>query len=178
MLFRGSDELFSNAVAIRGQISDDKAYQPKPDFWFGLGLYNDQQLSRLRGLELTDKGIEYFTQENLEDISTTRTESLIYRPVDSRRDAAFPWMVVELKHERGCEEECIRQVANASHTSLMLYERLAEPADIDTLPIVAFTSVGPKVKIFIAYKSEEDVEDEIYVRPALIPGECCLKSSI
>ena len=87
-------------------------------------------------------------------------------------------MVVELKHERGSEKECIRQVANASHTSLLLCERLAEPAAIDAPPIVAFTSVGPKVKIFIAYKAKEDAEDEIYVRPALIPGECCPKSSI
>ena len=178
MLFRGSDDLFTNAVAIRGQFSDNKNYAPKPDFWFGLGLYNDPQLSRLRGLELNDKGIEYFTQENLEDISTTHTESLIYQPVNSRRDAAFPWMIVELKQERGSEKECIRQAANASHTSLKLCERLAEPAAIDASPIVAFTSVGPKVKIFIAYKSKEDDEDEIYVRPALIPGECCPKSSI
>ena len=108
----------------------------------------------------------------------THTESFIYQPVESRKDAAFPWMVVELKKESGDEKECLRQAANASHASLVLYERLAEPAAIDVPPILAFTSVGPNAKVFIAYKSEEDGEDEVYVRPALIPGKCCPKSSI
>ena len=87
-------------------------------------------------------------------------------------------MVVELKSEFGSEKECIRQAANASHTSLILCERLAALATIDASPIVAFTSVGPEVKIFIAYKSEEDAEDEVYVRPSLIYGTSCPKSSI
>ncbi len=173
MLFRGSDELFTNAVDIRGRLSHNNKHQPKPDFWFGLGLYHEKQLSRLKGLEMKDKGIEYFTQKTLEDINTTRSEKLIYQPINSKKYAAFPWMVVELKHEDGDEKECIRQVANASHTSLMLCERLAARANMDALPIVAFTSVGPKAKIFIAYKAETDVDDKLYVRPTLISRECC-----
>lgn len=161
MLSRGSDDLFTNAIHIRGQFSHNCGHQPKPDFWFGLGLYHEKQLSRLKGLELKDKGIEYFIQENLENISTTRTEKLIYQPVGSRRHAAFPWMVVELKSEVGDEKECIRQAANAGHTSLMLSERLAARANMDSLPMVAFTSVGPKAKIFIAYKAK----DKLSVRP-------------
>ena len=70
-------------------------------------------------------------------------------------------MVVELKSEVGDEKECIRQAANAVHTSLMLSERLAARANMDPLPIVAFTSVGPKAKIFIAYKAK----DKLSVRP-------------
>lgn len=157
MFSRGSDDLFTNAIHIRGQFSHNHGHQPKPDFWFGLGLYHEKQLSRLKGLELKDKGIEYFIQENLEEISTTRTEKLIYQPVGPRRDAAFPWMVVELKSEVGDEKECIRQAANAGHTSLMLSERLAARANMDPLPIVAFTSVGPKAKIFIAYKAKDEL---------------------
>ncbi|KAL9104270.1 MAG: hypothetical protein Q9163_000766 [Psora crenata] len=158
----GSDELFTNAVPIRGRFPDGKDYPPKPDFWFGLGLYNDQQLSRLRGLELKDKGIQHFKQEGLKDMNKTRTKTkrLIYQPVGTRSDAAFPWMVVELKHESGDEKECIRQAANASHASLKLCERLAAKANMPAAPIVAFTSVGPRVKIFIAYKSEKDEESE------------------
>ena len=87
-------------------------------------------------------------------------------------------MVVELKPERGNEEKCLRQAANDCHTSLILCERLAAPAKIDASPIVAFTSIGPKVKVFIAYKSEEDAEDEVYVRPPLIYGTSCPRSSI
>ena len=161
MLFRGSDALFTNAIHIRGQFFDKCGHQPKRDFWFGLGLYDEKQLSRLKGLELKDKGIEYFIKEELKKISTTRTEKLIYQPVVSRSHAAFPWMVVELKSEVGDEKECIRQAANAGHTSLMLSERLAARANMDPLPIVAFTSVGPKAKIFIAYKAK----DKLSVRP-------------
>ena len=173
MLSRGSDDTFTNAVDIRGRLSDGDTHQPRPDFWFGLGLYDEKQLSRLKGLEIKDKGIEYFTRENLEHMNTTRTEKLIYQPVESRKDAAFPWMVVESKHEDRNEKECIRQVANASHTSLMLCERLAARANMDALPIVAFTSVGPKAKIFIAYKAKTDADDKLYVRLTLISRECC-----
>ena len=177
MLPRGSDDLFTNAVGIRGRFSDNQRHRPKPDFWFGLGLYDEKQLSRLKGLEIKDKGIKYFKQRNLEDISTTRTknliyqpvENLIYQPVDSRRYAAFPWMVAEIKKEFGDENECIRQAANAGHTSLMLSKRLAVRAKMDALPIVAFTSVGPKAKIFIVYKARGG----LYVRLTLISRECC-----
>ena len=133
------------------------------------GLYDKKRLSRLKGLEIKDKGIEYFIQKNLEEMSTTRTEKLIDRPVDWRRYAAFPWMVAEIKQEFGSEKERIWQAANASHTSLVLSERLAARANMDALPIVAFTYVGPKAEIFIAYKAN----DELYVDPTLISRECC-----
>ena len=100
-------------------------------------------------------------------MSKNHNEDLMYQPINSRRYAAFPWMVVELKPESGNEQECIRQATKASHTSLRLCERLAAPANRDASPIVAFTSVGSKVKVFIAYKSNEDVEDEVYIRPPL-----------
>ena len=157
MIPRGSDDLFTNAVDIRGRSSHNRAHQPKPDFWFGLGLYDEKKLSPLKGLEIKDKGIEYFIQENLEAISTTR------------KNAAFPWLVAEIKQEFGSEKECIVQAANASHNSLMLSKRLAARANMDALPIVVFTSVGSKAKIFIAYKAN----NELYVRPTLISRECC-----
>ncbi len=51
---RATNELFANAVGIRGVLSDGKAYKPEPDYWFGFGLYSDTQLLRLNGLEISD----------------------------------------------------------------------------------------------------------------------------
>ena len=107
----------------------------------------------------------------------TCPDNPICHPVKSREDAAFPWMIVELKKDNGDERECLRQAANASHISLMLYEQLAEPTAMKVLPIIAFTSIGPRVKIFIAYIAEEDDEDKVYVSPTLIPGNYCANVS-
>lgn len=56
--------MFTDAIPIRGRLDDEKGHQPKPDFWFGLGLYDDDTLSHLKGLELADKGIKYFTRKH------------------------------------------------------------------------------------------------------------------
>lgn len=142
------------------------SHQPKPDFWFGLGIYSDEQLFRLKGLEFKDKGIRYFTQESLKQMSRKYPDEFVYQPVKSMEYGAFPWMVVELKKEFGDESECLRQAANACHTSLVLCERLAAPAARDASPIVALTSIGPEAKLFIAYKSE-DADDKCYVCSSL-----------
>ena len=147
-------------------LEDNNSHQPKPDFWFGLGLYDDEQLSRLKGLELADKGIKYFAQTSLKKTSQYHDEPFIYQPVKSKENAAFPWMVGELKPEDGNEEICLRQAANASHTCVVLCEQLARLAATDGSPIVAFTSVGPQAKVFITYKSGT-AEDQCYVCSSL-----------
>lgn len=157
--YRGFNQLFSNAVSIRETLSDDNDHQPKPDFWFGLRLFKDEQLSRLKGLERTDKDIEYFTTKFLKKIGTDHRNPFMYQPVKSSEHMAFPWMVAELKKESGDELECRRQAANASHMCLVLCEQLAASVTRDASPIVAFTSVGPEVKMFITYKSENAGEN-------------------
>ena len=154
--FRRSDELFTNAVPIRDKLSDGKPHRPKSDFWFGLGLYNDEQLSRLKGLELSERAIDYFTQNNLTTLNTDHDNNFHYQPSKSNKGAGFPWMVVELKKEFGNERECLRQAANGCHTALCLYERLVFPKTKDVTPIVALTSIGPEAKLFISYKDRKD----------------------
>ncbi len=99
-------------------------------------------------------------------MSINHRNDFVYQPVKSTKYGAFPWMVVEVKKEDGDESECLRQAANACHTCLVLCERLAAPAARDASPIVAFTSIGPKAKIFIAYKSG-NTDDECYVCSSL-----------
>ena len=157
---RGSDEVFTNAVRIRGMLSDGNPHLPKPDYWFGLRLYSDTQLSRLKGLELSDSGIRCFTQENLTSLREIYHRAFLHQPVSTKKEAGFPWMVVEVKKEGGNEKECLRQAANDCHTAIVFYEQLLKLASRDrTLedskpPIIALTAIGPKVKIFIAYRSK------------------------
>lgn len=153
--------MFTNAIDIRGRFGDEKGHQPKPDFWFGLGLYDDDQLSRLKGLELADEGVKHFTQTRLKK-TKSRHDAFVYQPVKSKDNAAFPWMVGELKKENAREAVVLSQAANATHTCLVLCEQLAELGAKDVLPIVAFTSIGPQAKVFIAYKSET-ADDQCYV---------------
>ena len=89
----------------------------------------------------------------------------------SKENAAFPWMVGELKPEDGDEEYCLRQAANASHTCLVLYEKLANSAGRDEPPMVTFTSIGPQAKVFITYKSGT-AEDQCYVCASLTSTFC------
>ena len=161
------EDPFSNAFAIRGLFPDGRLYLPKPDLWFGLGLYTDQQVARLEGLELKDKGIEHFCQWVLEIRSTTFTPQSIPWPNDDKKNAAFPWMVVEMRNEFGDINQCLRQAANDSHTCLSICKKLAPSADVFVSPIVALTSIGPEAKLFIAYLSTNSDGAEIYLSPAL-----------
>ena len=147
---------------MRGLLDET---EPKPDYWFGLGLYNDEQLERLKGLELADKGIRYFTQRGLKQIKCHH-DRFVCQPVKSKGYAGFPWMVAELKRQNGDKKYCLRQAANASHACLVLCERLAEKGGGDGSPIVAFTSIGPQAKLFITYRSGT-AEDPRYVCSSL-----------
>lgn len=76
VLSRGSDDCFSNVLNVRGRCPHNNTDQPKPDFWFGLHIYNENQMFRLKGLEIKDKGVEYFIPVNLECIGTIREDTL------------------------------------------------------------------------------------------------------
>lgn len=156
----------TNADSVRDQLSDGENHQPKPDYWVGLKLYNDEQLCRLKGLERTDKGIEYFRPECLEEIYKDHSNAFVCQPVKTEEYKAFPWMVIELKKQFGDESECLRQAATASHMCLALCEKLVTSVarNVSPISVVAFTSVGPEAKVFITYK---DPNDKYYVCASL-----------
>jgi hypothetical protein len=102
----------------------------------------------------------------LKNVLDKNKNKFFYGPVKpDKSNGGFPWMVVELKKENGDEKECLRQAANASHTCLVLCQWLAAASARNPLPVVAFTSIGPKAKLFLTYKSEDD--EELYVCPLL-----------
>ena len=76
----------------------------------------------------------------------------------------YPWAVVEVKHAKVDQADksfCYRQAANAAAAALQLQESLYKtsheyPAGpglrpLAFLPVVAFTCIGPKLKVWLAY---------------------------
>ena len=71
----------------------------------------------------------------------------------------FPFAVIELKHQmvgQTREQQCYYQAANAASMALKLFEKLYSLADeqwsnYHIPPVVAFTCIGPKVRLWIAY---------------------------
>jgi hypothetical protein len=71
----------------------------------------------------------------------------------------FPFAVVELKHQfvgGSREQQCFCQAANAVSVALNMLENLYSIADQQqnshhVPPVVAFTCIGPKIRLWIAY---------------------------
>jgi hypothetical protein len=71
----------------------------------------------------------------------------------------YPWAIVEMKHSQVSPaevEKCYCQAANASAAALSLQEQLFAPA-FGTIPktlspIIAFTCIGPRIKVWLTYR--------------------------
>ncbi|KAF2682994.1 hypothetical protein K458DRAFT_306062, partial [Lentithecium fluviatile CBS 122367] len=72
----------------------------------------------------------------------------------------FPWAVVEVKHAQGRmsdEEYCQFQLANATACAYDLQERLIRSVDDsgDVDPIIGFTCIGPRVRLWLTYRGDD-----------------------
>jgi hypothetical protein len=75
----------------------------------------------------------------------------------------FPWAIVEMKHflvSAAQVEYCYCQAANASAAALSLRRELLTMAFgviPDTLsPVIAFTCIGPQIKVWLTYRTVQD----------------------
>ncbi|KAK3629992.1 hypothetical protein LTR56_017751 [Elasticomyces elasticus] len=74
----------------------------------------------------------------------------------------FPWAVVEAKRparpgdDRSPEERCYCQAANAAAAALDIFDSLiqevAQVCSDEVPPVIAFTSVGPHLKVWLAFR--------------------------
>lgn len=71
---------------------------------------------------------------------------------------AFPWAIVEVKPEDvpdARETFCFNQAANATAAAIRMYKRLTDACPgsegRDIPAVIAFTCVGPRVKVWLAY---------------------------
>jgi hypothetical protein len=83
----------------------------------------------------------------------------------------FPWAVVECKRENKDEEMCCCQAANASAFALKMFESLMLDeylvGDDQIPPVIAFTTSGQMVKLWLTYCSKAPDKSSRYVSLAL-----------
>ncbi|KAL9107577.1 MAG: hypothetical protein Q9227_007577 [Pyrenula ochraceoflavens] len=114
-------------------------------------------------LEILDRLVKF----GLQACPLSRYTVDSYRPKDLQ---CFPWLIVE--HKRNDEKErekCYCQAANDSAAALMLLQTAATFAEIKdegrhVPPIVAVTTVGHVVRVWIAYHHPVDGEDHYDLR--------------
>jgi len=104
-------------------------------------------------------------RNNQPDYQTSREQGMVApKSIAEHQRICFPWAIVEVKPDdakRRLTDKCYRQAANAASVSLCLFEKLAKYADVQyeaqhIPPIVAFTFVGPEVRLWIAFSDPKD----------------------
>ncbi|KAL9115200.1 MAG: hypothetical protein Q9227_000994 [Pyrenula ochraceoflavens] len=143
----------------------------KPDLTYGFPI-----LSSSEGLPkgfARDSYVQSFSLDVLaklrsDYVHSTTTKGLRGWPKAKKTTAlkahdllCYPWAVAEMKHSSVSQSEvehCYCQAANASAAALTLQEQLLEQAFGDSpeevLPIIAFTCIGPRVKVWLTYRAE------------------------
>jgi hypothetical protein len=80
--------------------------------------------------------------------------------------SCFPWAVVEMKKNVSAPhdvavERCYCQAANAAAAALdiqaQLFDKLNDNSSLRSPPVVAFTCIGPVVKVWLAYQDKSRI---------------------
>ena len=146
--------------------------QPKPDLTYAFPV-QDLNSSSSKGFG-RDELLQTFSLQVLgklvqQGISCTPTTGLKKWVNSTERTQVrgtdkmcFPWAVVEMKRHAEIDEapivRCYCQAANAAAAALemqsQLFNNLGEDALLRPPPIIAFTCIGPIVKVWLAYRDE------------------------
>jgi hypothetical protein len=128
-----------------------------------------ESFDSLRGFERDDftkafstQSLQTLTQRNIICAPTTGLRNWTKEPrrsLGSADLACFPWAVVEFKRDirpgESLEERCYCQAANASAAALdlrtQLFTKALDSAGLAVPPVIAFTCVGHKVKVWLTY---------------------------
>jgi hypothetical protein len=81
--------------------------------------------------------------------------------------SCFPWAIVEMKRDPAnldeSTERCYCQAANAAAAALELQAQLFDKLDAelsDLEPVVAFTCIGPVVKVWLAFHDQAPMTEK------------------
>ena len=150
--------------------NSDKSIQqltgPKPDFTYGFPI--NKTVDRLApGFQ----DHELVTNFLLEVLGKLRSDGLISSPLTGLEHwpkakklnwsqshlVCFPWAVVELNPVYAQDVFCYDQAANAASAALTIFDDLCKKATgVDSpgkSPVVAFTCIGPSIRLWLAYSS-------------------------
>ena len=166
-------------MALRKTTPDDaiRLSAAKADLYIALPII--KRASNLRGFHRDDP-IQNFSEDNLTKLEEIKNGNLISNPIiqlDRVKDiepkylVCFPSAVVEIKHhkvEKPRRTECYCQAANASSTALSMLSRLYLLQDRENnginlkelRPVVAFTLIGYKTRVWISFVSDCSITDD------------------
>jgi hypothetical protein len=160
--------------------------QPKPDLTYAFRIQTAIPES-LRGFErdeltqtLSLQSLTKLVEQGVTCAPTTALRKSIrppYRTIWSSSDrSCFPWAIVEMKKhvsapDDNTVERCYCQAANAAAAALdlqaQLFDKLNDSCSLQPPPVIAFTCVGPVIKVWIAYQDKSrDFGTPIQVRTA------------
>ena len=150
---------------------------PKPDIFYGYPVYrpNEDFSSGSPPQYWLDRfSYKYLREvcEEFSDLRATPTKGLKGKnsggDVGEHHLVCYPWAVVEVKHGQVDNSDttfCYRQAANATAAALVIQESLWKvshnslgrriPSDLP--PIVAFTCIGPKVRVWLTFKDRKSL---------------------
>ncbi|KAF2011528.1 hypothetical protein BU24DRAFT_495696, partial [Aaosphaeria arxii CBS 175.79] len=147
--------------------------QPKPDLTYAFPIQTSTP-ERCRGFsrdELTQslslQSLRKLVEQGVACAPTTALRKSLDTPArtgwKSSDRSCFPWAIVEIKKDVSAPNDdaiarCYSQAANAAAAALdiqaQLFDKLYNNCPLQPPPVVAFTCVGPVVKVWLAYQQK------------------------
>jgi hypothetical protein len=176
LYFRHKGEIWSAAEAYPPYSKESDLSKPKPDFTYAFNIYDIPSDSK--GFWRGDTA-RNFSLELLSHLCAISPGGLLSSPrakleklPECRERSAwaltcFPWAIVESKKENHDIQFCYRQAVNAASVALRMFQGLMQAKyilDDDNIPpVIAFTTIGQNVRLWLAYCSKTEDGTSEYV---------------
>lgn len=178
--------LWSNST-IPGKTNTSPVLQdPKPDCFFGFPIHKPnlqsnglgrspfvknfslERLSDLAEAGLVSNPLTDLTKFGTHGVVGSSSRTVANKTSKKHDFFCFPFAIVELKHgsvEQPHIDYGVFQAANGASRALNILEHLyafadQSPHNSHVPPVVAFTSIGPKLRVWIAYSIRKSSVEE------------------
>ncbi|XP_014553910.1 hypothetical protein COCVIDRAFT_106362 [Bipolaris victoriae FI3] len=158
---------------VKSSLWAPKRGQPRPDLTYGFPIQTSTT-SSMKGFA-RDELAQSFSLQSLmklveQSIACAPTTKLKKEAILSSGKRwknssrlCFPWAIVEVEKDVPdtddvAEERCFRRAANAASAALdlqaQLFNKASDSCSLQSPPVIAFTCVGPVVKVWLAYQDK------------------------